>query len=221
MKLNFQEILNSKNKTIYSLSQEIGVSQNNLSKIIKGETSSIKYTILEKLCIALNCTPNDIFEIEKPNIITANETFGSSVYNPILSDEEIYEYETYEHETYEDEIEESRLEKEIKFETNLNSIMDFLLCDHNISLLSDKFKKEAERYTGMPMITSHKFIAFHRVLYLIAVKQLKNKQIVCFMIDLIKIYNQGGLTNLKDDELNSLISESDYILKTLGINLRD
>ena len=210
MKLNFQEILNSKNKTIYSLSQEIGVSQNNLSKIIKGETSSIKYTILEKLCIALNCTPNDIFEIEKPNIITDNEIFESSVYNPILSDEE----------TYEDEIEESRLEKEIKFETNLNSIMDFLLCDHNISLLSDKFKKEAERYMGIPMITPHKFIAFHRVLYLIAVKQLKNKQIVCFMIKLIKIYNQGGLTNLKDDELNNLISESDYILKILRTNLR-
>jgi putative transcriptional regulator len=64
MKIKLQEILDSRNISVYSLSKEIGVTQNNLGKLIKGETTSIKYDILEKLCNILDITPNDIFEIE-------------------------------------------------------------------------------------------------------------------------------------------------------------
>lgn len=201
-KMNLNILLAKNNLTQQEFAEKTGINKNTISRYCNNTFEKITSSHIDTMCNFLHCTPNDIFEIEKTNIITSDDTLKNVT------------------ETYEDEIEESRLEKEIKFETNLNSIMDFLLCDHNISLLSDKFKKEAERYMGIPMITSHKFIAFHRVLYLIAVKQLKNKQIVCFMIDLIKIYNQGGLTNLKDDELNKLITESDYILKILRTNLR-
>jgi putative transcriptional regulator len=64
MRIKLQEILDNKNISIYSLSKDIGVAQNNLSKIVKGETTSIKYDILEKLCNILDITPNDMFEIE-------------------------------------------------------------------------------------------------------------------------------------------------------------
>ena len=64
MKIKLQEILDNRNISVYSLSKEIGVTGNNLGKLVKGETTSIKYDILEKLCNILNITPNDIFEIE-------------------------------------------------------------------------------------------------------------------------------------------------------------
>lgn len=67
LKIHLKEILDSKNISVYSLSKEIGIAPNNLSKIVKGETSSIRYDILENICNALNITPNDIFELEEPN----------------------------------------------------------------------------------------------------------------------------------------------------------
>lgn len=71
MKIHLKEILDHKNISIYSLSRHIGVAPNNLSKIVKGETSSIRYDILENICIFLDITPNDIFEIEKSNTSSA------------------------------------------------------------------------------------------------------------------------------------------------------
>lgn len=67
MKIHLKEILDSKNISIYSLSKKIGIAPNNLGKIVKGETSSIRYDILENICNELNVTPNEIFEIEKSN----------------------------------------------------------------------------------------------------------------------------------------------------------
>lgn len=67
LKIHLKEILDSKNISVYSLSKEIGIAPNNLSKIVKGETSSIRYDILENICNSLNITPNDIFELEEPN----------------------------------------------------------------------------------------------------------------------------------------------------------
>lgn len=74
LKIKLQEILDNKNISVYSLSKEIGVTQNNLGKLVKGETTSIKYDILEKLCNILNITPNDIFEIEKPRKLFSDST---------------------------------------------------------------------------------------------------------------------------------------------------
>ncbi len=75
MKIHLKEILESKNISVYSLSKEIGIAPNNLSKIVKGETSSIRYDILENICNSLNITPNDIFEIEKSNTSPAYQAW--------------------------------------------------------------------------------------------------------------------------------------------------
>lgn len=64
MKIKLKDILDSKNRSIYSVSKATGISQNNLSKLIKGDTISIRYDSLQKICLELNITPNDIFEIE-------------------------------------------------------------------------------------------------------------------------------------------------------------
>ena len=64
MHIKLREILDEKGITVYALSKKTGISQNNLSKLIKQETSSIKFDTLEIICKELGITPNDIFVIE-------------------------------------------------------------------------------------------------------------------------------------------------------------
>jgi putative transcriptional regulator len=64
LNIKLKDILDSQNKSIYALSKATGISQNNLSKLVNGETISIRYDSLEKICKVLKITPNDIFEID-------------------------------------------------------------------------------------------------------------------------------------------------------------
>lgn len=61
MRIAINELLEKKGKTSYWLSKETGISQYSMLKIVKGETDSIKFENIAKICTALECTPNDIF----------------------------------------------------------------------------------------------------------------------------------------------------------------
>lgn len=65
MKIKLNELLDKKDKTRYWLSKETGITHQNLTKLGRGDTKLISLDNLEKICIALECTPNDILEIEK------------------------------------------------------------------------------------------------------------------------------------------------------------
>lgn len=67
-KLKVKEVLEKQNKTAYWLSKQTGISPNNIGKICNGETLNIRFDTLEKICKALNCTPNDIIESDDPQI---------------------------------------------------------------------------------------------------------------------------------------------------------
>lgn len=83
MKIKLKEILDSRKISIYSLSKRIGVSQNNLSKIVKGQTQSIRYDILEKICYVLQISVQDVFELEIPDLSLLKEITKSKItYNP-------------------------------------------------------------------------------------------------------------------------------------------
>ena len=62
MKINIDEKLNELGKTRYWLSKEVGITYQNIMRLCNGQTNSIKFDLIEKICKALNCTPNDIFE---------------------------------------------------------------------------------------------------------------------------------------------------------------
>ena len=64
MKILINDVLSQQEKTIYWLAKNIGISYANTSNMCKGKTTSIRFDILEKVCIALNCTPNDILKLE-------------------------------------------------------------------------------------------------------------------------------------------------------------
>ena len=59
--LKINKILEEQGKTPYWLGKQTGISQNNILKICNGETSTIRFDTLEKICKALNCSINDLF----------------------------------------------------------------------------------------------------------------------------------------------------------------
>ncbi|HZJ83581.1 MAG TPA: helix-turn-helix transcriptional regulator [Clostridia bacterium] len=67
IRIKIDEILKEKDKTIYWLSQKTGTSHNNLTNLIRGETRSINFDVLDKICLALDCEPGDIFDFKKIN----------------------------------------------------------------------------------------------------------------------------------------------------------
>lgn len=63
MKINIDNLLKEKNKTRYWLAKEVGITYPNLCNLAENKTSSVKFDILEKICLTLECSPNDLIKI--------------------------------------------------------------------------------------------------------------------------------------------------------------
>jgi len=62
LKLRVAEILKERGKTRYWLNKSLGMSYDNLSKMINNKTKSISYANIEAMCVLFNVTPNELFE---------------------------------------------------------------------------------------------------------------------------------------------------------------
>ncbi|MBZ9616768.1 helix-turn-helix domain-containing protein [Clostridium estertheticum] len=65
IKINIDEILKNKGKTVYWLAKELKCNYNNINKLVKGETDSIKFNMLENIADMLECDISDILLIIK------------------------------------------------------------------------------------------------------------------------------------------------------------
>ncbi|MDF2883752.1 MAG: Cro/CI family transcriptional regulator -like protein [Clostridiaceae bacterium] len=65
IKICIEGILHKKDKTVYWLSKQTGMTQNNLANLINEKTTSIKFDNLERICDALECDISDVLKIEK------------------------------------------------------------------------------------------------------------------------------------------------------------
>lgn len=65
IKINIDKILEQQDKSIYWLAKETDISYNNLLNLIKGKNKSISFEVLEKICLALDCSIEDILKLEK------------------------------------------------------------------------------------------------------------------------------------------------------------
>lgn len=63
IKLNVLNLLEKNGKTKYWLYKQLGMSYQNFSKMVNNQTKSIRYENIETLCLLLNCTPNELFEM--------------------------------------------------------------------------------------------------------------------------------------------------------------
>ena len=65
VKLNILPLLEKKGKSKYWLYMQLGMSYQNFSRMVNNQTQSIKIDRIETLCQLLDCTPNELFIIEK------------------------------------------------------------------------------------------------------------------------------------------------------------
>ena len=63
IRLKALELLEKTGKTKYWLYKQLSMSYQNFNKMVNNETKSIRYENIESLCLLLECTPNDLFEI--------------------------------------------------------------------------------------------------------------------------------------------------------------
>ena len=63
IKLKVLELLEQKGHTKYWLYKQLGMSYQNFNKMVNNETKSIRYENIETICLLLECTPNELFEI--------------------------------------------------------------------------------------------------------------------------------------------------------------
>ena len=64
IKLRVDKLLESKGMTRYALYKHLGMSYQNFNKIINNQTKSIRYEMIETLCVVFDCEPNDLFEYD-------------------------------------------------------------------------------------------------------------------------------------------------------------
>ena len=63
IKIQLDHLLETRGKSLYALAKETGIAYAQLSKIKKGTVRSISFDVMERLCLNLDCKPNDLFEI--------------------------------------------------------------------------------------------------------------------------------------------------------------
>lgn len=68
IKVDIQSILDEKGITRYELAKRVGITYPTIDSIYKGKSTSIKFEILEKICLELECTPNDILSTDDPTL---------------------------------------------------------------------------------------------------------------------------------------------------------
>lgn len=54
------KLLKKRGKSIYWLAKETGVSEQALSRFMKGKTTGIEFETLNRICEALDCKPGDL-----------------------------------------------------------------------------------------------------------------------------------------------------------------
>ena len=63
--VNLDEIMCERGVSGCDLAQAVGVSPVNISKLRRGHVRAIRFSLLEALCIELDCQPGDILTYEK------------------------------------------------------------------------------------------------------------------------------------------------------------
>ena len=62
--LRLDRVMADRKMSLNELSEKVGVTNVNLSKIKNGKISAIRFSTLEAICAALNCQPGDILEYD-------------------------------------------------------------------------------------------------------------------------------------------------------------
>ena len=64
MKIILNDTLKSKSKSQYWLSKQTGIAASTLNNLCNGKTTAIQFSVLDKICDALDCDICDILQYE-------------------------------------------------------------------------------------------------------------------------------------------------------------
>lgn len=65
--IRLDRVMADKKISLNTLSQRVGISTVNLSKLKTGKVKAIRFSTLEAICEVLKCQPGDIIEYSKDN----------------------------------------------------------------------------------------------------------------------------------------------------------
>lgn len=76
MKVILQDTLNKKGRSQYWLAKQTGIAISTINNMCNGKTSRIEFSVLQKICDALNCDVDDIIQADhlKPFTINKSDT---------------------------------------------------------------------------------------------------------------------------------------------------
>jgi putative transcriptional regulator len=63
--IELDRLMSEKNISLNELSEKVGITNVNLSKLKNNRVSAIRFSTLIKLCEALDCKPGDLIRYEK------------------------------------------------------------------------------------------------------------------------------------------------------------
>ena len=63
--LRLDRVMADRKMSLNELSEKVGVSNVNLSKLKTGKVSAVRFSTLEAICEVLNCQPGDILEYQR------------------------------------------------------------------------------------------------------------------------------------------------------------
>lgn len=69
---NIENLLKKQNKSKYWLCQQMNITTHNLNRIIWGQTSSISFKYIEDLCKYLNCSIEELINVDIKDNWTQN-----------------------------------------------------------------------------------------------------------------------------------------------------
>lgn len=67
--IRLDRVMADRKMSLNELSERVGISNVNLSKLKTGKASAIRFSTLEAICHALDCQPGDILEYEETPMI--------------------------------------------------------------------------------------------------------------------------------------------------------
>ena len=68
--LRMDRVMADRKMSLNELSEKVGVSNVNLSKIKTGKISAIRFSTLEEICDVLDCQPGDILEYQRDDKVS-------------------------------------------------------------------------------------------------------------------------------------------------------
>ncbi len=62
--IRLDRVMADRKMSLNALSEQVGISNVNLSKLKNGKVSAVRFSTLEAICEALHCQPGDILEYD-------------------------------------------------------------------------------------------------------------------------------------------------------------